>query len=479
MTYVLSFILPLIFILSYNGFFVIIFNKKFGKILPFSLITMTLTLFISQLIFQTFTVGIIADLLICLSFFVLLFTKKIERLKGNFFTAGLFITTAIYVFYYIIDFDRILVVWDEVKFWGPFTKEMFRLDKFYFVDEANVLMHKDYPPLISLFETLWCKITNTCSDMNITVAYNVLMTSVCISYIAELIKGKNRLIRIAKTCLLFLGTIAVLMAFGGPDKEGIFNTIYTDYFIGFLLALGIVLFFEEDFFKNKYNYILLCAISIALILSKQIGIVFYGILIFAYLLKIIFDRKELTESKSIDKECMKLIALICIPLVFSVIWKLQIDNYSIDKQFNYTAVKAEKIIDVFTNNNLTENQMQFTPKFTDSLLNKNITALGVNISYTIATVFILLGIIALFIYNKKKKQKLENKRVLFTGTVLIATNIVYLIALYLTYMLFFWDIERTNIACFNRYITTLLIPEIIVVGVVLFKNFRNEKESKN
>ena len=277
MSYVLSFILPLIFILSYNGFFVIIFNKKFGKILPFSLITMTLTLFISQLIFQTFTVGIIADLLICLSFFVLLFTKKIERLKGNFFTAGLFITTAIYVFYYIIDFDRILVVWDEVKFWGPFTKEMSRLDKFYFVDEANVLMHKDYPPLISLFETLWCKITNTCSDMNITVAYNVLMTSVCIPYIAELIKGKNRLIRIVKTCLLFLGTIAILIAFGGPDKEGIFNTIYTDYFIGFLLALGIVLFFEEDFFKNKYNYILLCAICIALILSKQIGIVFYGI----------------------------------------------------------------------------------------------------------------------------------------------------------------------------------------------------------
>ena len=96
MTYILSFILPLIFILSYNGVFAIVFNKKFGKVLPFSLITMTLSLFVSQLIFQTFIVGIIVDLLICAAFFALLFTNKRERLKGNFLTPGLFIFIVFY-----------------------------------------------------------------------------------------------------------------------------------------------------------------------------------------------------------------------------------------------------------------------------------------------------------------------------------------------------------------------------------------------
>ncbi len=477
MTYILSFILPIIFILSYNGFFVIVFNKKFGKALPFSLITMTLTLFISQLIFQTFIVGIVADLLVCTSFIILLFTKKRERLKGNFLTPGLFVFIAIYIFYYIIDFNRILKIWDEIAFWGPFTKEMFRLDKFYIIDEASVLIHKDYPPFISLFEVLWCKISTTCSDMNITIAYNVLMTSICIPYIAELIKGKTRVINIAKTFLLFLGAISILIGFGGPDKEGIFNTIYTDYFIGFLFALGIILFFEEDFFKEKYNYILLCLIGVTLVLSKQIGIVFYGVLVLAYFLKIISCRKELNENKRIDKECIKLIALICIPLVFFAIWKLQVDNYSIYKQFNYTAIETEKITDIFSNNNLTENQIQFTPKFIENLLNKNVTTLGINISYTVATAIIFIGLIAMFIYNKIKQQKEENKKVVFTGIILLITNVAYIIALYLSYMLFFRDIERTTVACFNRYITTLLIPEIIVVLVVFFNNFKNMKKA--
>ena len=477
MTYILSFILPLIFILSYNGVFAIVFNKKFGKVLPFSLITMTLSLFVSQLIFQTFIVGIIVDLLICAAFFALLFTNKRERLKGNFLTPGLFIFIVFYIFYYIIDINRILDVWDEVAFWGPFTKEMFRLDKFYFVKEAIVSMHKDYPPFISLFEVLWCRISTICSDMNITMAYNVLMTTICIPYLAELIEGKNKLIRIAKTCLLFLGTVCVLLIFGKPEREGVFNTIYVDYFIGMLPTLGIILFFEKDFFKDRYNYILLCLICVALILSKQIGILFLGILAFAYLLKIILCRKELNENKKIDRECIKLIALICIPLIFSIIWKLQINDYSINRQFNYTEIEKSQIIDIFTNNNLSENQLQFTPKFINSLFNKNITALNINISYTVAISLIFLGFIAIFIYNKIKKQKLENKKVVFSGIVLIAINITYIIVLYLTYMLFFNDDERTNVNCFNRYIQTILIPGITLFLIILFDTIKKIKKS--
>jgi hypothetical protein len=244
-----------------------------------------------------------------------------------------------------------------------------------------------------------------------------------------------------------------------------------------LPTLGIILFFEKDFFKDRYNYILLCLICVALILSKQIGILFLGILAFAYLLKIILCRKELNENKKIDRECIKLIALICIPLIFSIIWKLQINDYSINRQFNYTEIEKSQIIDIFTNNNLSENQLQFTPKFINSLFNKNITALNINISYIVAISLIFLGFIAIFIYNKIKKQKLENKKVVFSGIVLIAINITYIIVLYLTYMLFFNDDERTNVNCFNRYIQTILIPGITVFLFILFDTIKKIKKS--
>ena len=456
-----------------------LFNKKFGKVLPFSLISMTFSLFISQIIFKTFLVGILFDLLICLGFIVLLFTKKRDRLKGNFFTSGLFSFLLIFIFYYIIDFDRILGICDELTHWGPFVKEMMRLDKFYYIDESFVQLHKNYPPFVSLFELLWGKISCYYSDMNISIAYNVLMLSVCIPYITELLKEKNKYYKALKTILITIGIIAILISCGGVAEGGIFNTIYVDYLLSFLFALGIIIILSDNLFSDRYTYILLLCVSAALVLSKEIGILFYALLVIFYALRFIRNIKRIEKSKRI-KEIFKLVSLIILPLIPLLIWKNCISGYSIAKRFDYSSMQLTDIINVFTRYNLPGNQSSFIFLYLNKLINGQLTGFNFTISYASITAIILAGLTGLLIYKKiYKKDNIAANKILFTLFMFVISNVIYILILYFAYIFFFNADEQSYVACFERYITTIIIPELIVCIFIGLKYIKPIKHISN
>ena len=64
----------------------------------------------------------------------------------------------LFFFIFLFDYNRGFTHWDEMSHWGPMVKENLRLNQLYSTAESKLQAHKDYPPMIALFETAWCRV---------------------------------------------------------------------------------------------------------------------------------------------------------------------------------------------------------------------------------------------------------------------------------------------------------------------------------
>ena len=89
----MSFIIPLLYFLLLTGFFVFVFKKSFGKCIPISFFFTALSYFFSQVLFKTFKVGFLVNILLVLLFSILLIIKRndkkaLKEFKENYFSLG-------------------------------------------------------------------------------------------------------------------------------------------------------------------------------------------------------------------------------------------------------------------------------------------------------------------------------------------------------------------------------------------------------
>lgn len=77
----------------------------------------------------------------------------------------------LYTFIFLFDYNRGFTHWDEMSHWGPMVKENLRLNQLYSTAESKLQAHKDYPPMIALFETAWCRVCGGYSEKYISEAF--------------------------------------------------------------------------------------------------------------------------------------------------------------------------------------------------------------------------------------------------------------------------------------------------------------------
>ena len=97
----MSFFIPIIYFILANGLIVILSNKNFEKCLPITIMLSTFTLYASQLLFKTFKIGFLINILLPVAF-LLIFLKKyrikeIADFKTKFFSNGFFLFIIIYI----------------------------------------------------------------------------------------------------------------------------------------------------------------------------------------------------------------------------------------------------------------------------------------------------------------------------------------------------------------------------------------------
>jgi len=155
-----SFLFPFLFIFMISLTNIILFKKKFEVVLPFSIMISILTTYI--LGFINLRLGFYFCILIALSSVPLLLKSiKINEVKNIYqlcFTDYFWIFCIFYSIIFILNIQKPFDRWDEYSHWGVMVKEMFRMDKYYYLEECSLMRHKDYPPFTTILEYLWCRL---------------------------------------------------------------------------------------------------------------------------------------------------------------------------------------------------------------------------------------------------------------------------------------------------------------------------------
>ena len=461
----ISFLLPLIVILLSNATTVYIFKKSFGKTLIFTLLLFSFPLFISGLIFNSFKIGYILNILYSISIIPFLIknrknTSLIMNFKSNYFSMGFFAFLAIYLFVFIYDFNRSFTMWDEKSHWGVMLKEMLRLDNFYSIDESTLMVHKDYPPILQLFELFWIKLSGTYKEAYAIRALHTLELSFFVLFIdkKEVINIKNIFKTIYKIGMIVLIGLLIILMF---DKHGVINSIYNDYFLSLLVAYALLyIFFEND--NSNFSIINISLILSFILLTKQVGLAFYMMIVFFYIITIIKQKKKI-------KEYIKLfIILFVIPFVLYKMWGIYISNFIIEKQFVISDIKLQELKDIIFN--ISNEKHSIYTNYISSIIHTNISWFKFfNISYLIGFIIFVILLFIVNIFNRIDWKKIIK---LFITILLGACG--YFVLMLLLYLFCFKE-EGFTLASFDRYMDTYLIIEFIVLFIMVIKSIEKNK----
>lgn len=465
--------IPLIYFILTNGLFVLLFNKSFGKCIPITLIISTFTLYISQFLFKTFNIGVIINLLFPFIFLLLIFIKRkkenVQVFYKNFFSNGFYIFLVIYICIYIFDFYRVFTKWDEFSHWGVMVKEMYRLDRFYSVKQSTLMVHKDYPPIIQLFEFFYSKLCGGYKEAYLERAIHLLNLSFFIPLFSEKEQSKKQVL--LKTLLI---TISIFMIYLLFDRHNIINTIYVDYTMAITTAyLLATISIEKDLFQ-KFTIINLSLGLTFLLLIKQMSLPLYAMILFLFIMNILLKEKGKRLSKeNLKKLCKIAILLIIIPILTMKSWNCYIEKLKIEKQFD---LKDIKIMELKSINNGTKGekyQQQSIKNYFRAIKTENMTTSYLHITYLECFIITIVLLYVLWSLNKKTISK---QQIILIGITLTLGYIGYSFVMLILYVFSFGPIEGPSLASFERYMPTFVLICLSLIFMLFIYNNKTKKD---
>ncbi len=451
----MNFIMMLMYVTFFTYSLVIIFKSKFEKMLPLTLMMSALVLYLSGYFFDTFKIGFILCLLFSLyfPFYIIKNKMKLNEIKEKYLTKGYKAFLVLYLIIFILDFNRFFNVWDELSHWGKMVKEMYRLDNFYSVPSSNLLVHKDYPPIMSLLELFSCMISFRFKEAYLIRTLHLLEGSIVLSMF-NFDKEKN----IIKPIFLIIFIYFLTLLF---DKIVIINSIYTDFALSFVTTYILYNVFVLDKLDKTNIFTLITSLSF-LILLKQMSIVFYLMSLFLLAFLFIFNKK-------INKEnVFKFIIISVVPIIFYFSWNMYISYLQIKGQFVISDIKLTEIMNIIKGEG---EQHQILINYITAIPSRGILNSRINVSYFHFFFIIALGIYYIY-YKLKKDIKLRN--ILILSLTLFIGYVGYALVMLLLY-LFSFKGEGLILASYERYMSTYIlicIFTLIFIYLKYLKEFR-------
>lgn len=460
------YILSLFWLLSINGLLTIVFNRKFEMVLTLSMILGTLMLYPFGYI-NHISYGYYLSWLFVLLFYVLLiyfFIKNKDKLiefKNNYFTYGLlyFIIFSIYCFflYKYTGFGNC----DEFTHWGPMLKETLRLDGFYTQDASRLIMHKDYPPFFTLLEVLFQGFNGfKFHEPFAYIALETFMFSMLLPVFGNL-KKKDWL----KSMLIFVSIVLVGLTLDktetASDYAFVYNSIYVDWCLALFCTYGIYLTYKEEGW-GLFRFVYLTLICVTFILMKQMGLVFYLIILIYAFFKVTFIDKQL-DLKMMLKG---IIFLVVIPVLFYISWSYVVKLYQIDAQFKIGELSISDFFNIIKGNAPKGLEWKYTAfrNYCSNLLHRPLVLHPFKMSYFVYTGLMMLIIFIAFRFKKDA--------FFLAGTYLIGA-IGYSIAMLILYTLAFTIDEAPYLASFDRYMTSYLYFGTTLTLMLVINKFNN------
>lgn len=458
-----SLVAPLGYLLLLTATLVFLTKRTFGKCLPLAMILSAFLLFFSQLVFGTFRVGFVVGVLCALFAIVIGFWKRKEWAEfcARYFTSGFWVFLTIYVLVFIYDFARGFSAWDEFSHWGMMVKEMVRLDKFYSVDASNLLVHKDYPPIMQLFELFWVKLCGGYKEAYLERALHTFELSLTVPFIAEKVAEKKNVwksVLVGAAAMMSLALVIVLF-----DQHGVFQTIYTDYVMAVVVAwLMLTIFVSKKI--AWFEVVTVMAGGSFLLLLKQMGLPLY-LMVVCFLVGIVRLRKKVGWREYLRglgwKKVVGVVMTLMAPLVIWWIWGRTVTDVTTSVQFSLSDLSISEFVRVLMGKG--EAWQTVTVKnYVTALGQENISTSWWQMSY-VQGVVLFVG--ALWLVWWMFKKTLDKKETVLLGVLLVVGAVGYAVAMLMLYVMAFGSYEGPSLASFNRYMGTYVM--IMLVAVVM------------
>ena len=473
----MNLIFPLLYFLLANGTIVYISKKSFGKCIPLTMMITAFVMFFSQVLFGTFKIGFYFNILIAILFPIFLIINK-KDIKAKYFSNGFYAFLTIYVFLFIFNYNRSFTNWDEWSHWGVMIKEMFRLDKFYTVTNSTLMAHKDYPPILQMFELFWCKLCGGYGENYLITSLHTFTFSLFIPYILDFCKEKKIIKTIIKSLVMLLSVYLIMLIF---DVHGVINSIYTDYFMAILVAFLLFIVIIDKKVYSLFNLLLISIGCSFLLLTKQMGLPLYLMVLFIMIGNIIIIIKKDKKNIKINKKNILFITkfillLIVIPLSFWMGWNKYTSTMKVEQQFKLTDIKLSELKGIIAGTSGENYQQEAALNYYNAIKTTNITTSVFPLTYTqsVALAFLLLIIIMILYQNKDNKE-----RFLLAGVTLGLGSIGYAFVMLVMYVFSFGPWEGPRLASFDRYMDTYIILMLIFLYMIYaYYNINNKNKEK-
>ena len=454
-----SFICPLFLILGVSLLNSIIFKEKFERVLVIGILEMVMITYLFGFLDMRIGLGVSIILAFLSIPFYLYSNKKQEySLKELFFTDLFFSFLFLFAIIFMWNIGKKFCRWDEFSHWGMMAKEMFRLDKYYYLDESVLEYHKEYPPFTTILQYIWCKLCGEYKERHLYSAKIIFSLSTFFPVYSWMLNNKKkienrltRLLNIIFVPLLFI-VISNLMSMG---EASYYRTIYTE---GVLCSLVFYAFFSllEPFKSSCLNIFNLALTLVALVLTKQMGIYFCALVICGYILLKMVNGK-------FKKTILDIIIIAGIPLSCWSLWNTVTSKYVARGQFDSSRFSVDEIIALIQGNGQ-EYQYITIDNLFDAILKRPLLLKPIHLSYI---AIVLIFVIIMFLYYRCNKESVSFKKYWVLNIGFVVAAIGYIFVMLILYFFGFSKVESMGLVCYERYMSAMLFPMVMISCIYL------------
>lgn len=448
----------------------VLFQQKFGKTLPLTMIITAMFMMLSQFVFHTFRVTYYLSAIIAIAGIVITVFYKDRKKNLKLILSSGFIAYVLLVLLLIwADTNHVLSVWDELQHWGKMVKEMIRLDDFYNSPLSTLPTNLDYPPFISCFELFWVTLAGGYTEMNLAVGLHVFLLTLVITPILDEKKGNDAIL--AKVLKPVIYSSAIVLFLMLCDINHALFTTYTDIFIACMFIYALFFVYTQEAMKTSFGFFGFMIALTGLVSSKQICIVFAAVCIAAYILVTLLF---IPTWKKKGIALAKLAAACILPAVFYFIWTARVNALGIEPTIGPDdPVTLGDLIGL-----LQGKGEEFRIEITERVVKVARTEQYMNTPFTVTPLTVMIaGDIALLIHGILfRKDNGLWKDLLFIGG-LTLFGFIYLLAMVYVYAYCFEGTEN-SFGSLIRYNSTYTIFILLFVFLVYLRSLLEFKDGR-
>ena len=441
------------------------FRERFEKTLPVFVLALVTLLYLFG-IFGVLSAGVVVSFifsvggLILSAFLIVIKKHRLDTIK-RIFTPGFLAFFLLLSLLFILNWSKNFVEWDDFSHWGIMIKETFRLDKLYSVPESVLGVHKDYPPIVCLFEYWFLKIKGEYTEPAVFVS-SQLFTLIFLLPAFENVHFKN--------IIKFLSVFAIIMVLPCVVEINLYSSIYIDVTVGVLfsysLATAVVSKKNSNF--DIINIVLGCLV---LTLTKQIGFFFVAVVVLYLVLYSVYRFYIIKKRDGQDIPKRNLhrpaITVLCsfAALVVGKLswgWYLNVCNVS-SGQFSISQISISGILSLLKRT-APEYQIVTFKNFVSAIFGRAIVDYPFSFSYfKLFLIFIALTGLLWFVF-RKSEYSVQIK--IFSWTMFLA-GIGYAGVILLLYIFSFGPYEGPQLASYERYMSTFFVGIACAMFLIL------------